>query len=72
MYLDLTPETEEYLAKYDGDLTKALNAAANAQSLIGRQGNELGDVRRELQELRERLDTRAADRAAVPDVHSRS
>jgi len=52
IFLDLTPETEAYLAKYGGDLNKALKAAHDAQSLIGRQGNELGDVRSELQALR--------------------
>jgi hypothetical protein len=54
-YIELAPETEEYLAKYGGDVNEALKAAANAQSLIGRQGNELGEVRQELNELREAL-----------------
>ena len=53
--IELTPELEEYLAKYNGDLGAALRAAQESQSLIGRQGNELGDVRRELEQLRQQL-----------------
>ncbi|MDH4104167.1 MAG: hypothetical protein OEV29_12410 [Thermoleophilia bacterium] len=53
LYLDLDPETEALLnEKYGGDLGKALSALRESQSLIGRQGNELGDVRKELQQLR--------------------
>lgn len=51
--IELTPELEDYLAKYDGDLGKALRASAEAQSLIGRQGEELGNARRELEALRQ-------------------
>lgn len=54
-YIELAPETEEYLQKYGGDVNEALKAAANAQSLIGRQGNEVGELRAELTELREAL-----------------
>lgn len=40
-----SPEVQAFLAKYDGDPVKALAAAAEAQSVIGRQGNELGELR---------------------------
>lgn len=53
--LELTPELESLLSKYDGDLGKALTALQDSQSLIGRQGNELGEVRRELEALRQQL-----------------
>lgn len=57
--LELTPELEEYLAKYDGDLGKALQASYEAQALIGRQGNELGDVRKELEAMRLQMEQAA-------------
>jgi len=52
LYLDLTPESEALLAKYGGDLGKALEAAVHAQSKIGEQGNELGSLRTELAQFR--------------------
>jgi len=56
MFLELTPELEALInEKYDGDINKALNALPNAQSVIGRQGNELGDVKRQLAEIQEKL-----------------
>lgn len=39
------PRAAQVLEKYDGDLDKALAAAADAQELIGRQGSELGELR---------------------------
>jgi hypothetical protein len=39
------PRAAQVLDKYDGDLDKALSAAADAQELIGRQGSELGELR---------------------------
>lgn len=44
---------QKYLEKYGGDVDKALAAAAEAQSLIGRQGGELGELRQELAAIRE-------------------
>lgn len=55
MFLELTPEVEEYLAKHGGDLSKALQTAAWEEGVRGRQGNELGDLRKELEQLREEL-----------------
>jgi len=52
LFLDLTPETEAFLAKYDGDLNAALQGAANLTSKFGEQGNELGDLRKELAQYR--------------------
>jgi hypothetical protein len=60
IFLDMTPEVEQFLAKYDNDLNKALKAATEGQSLIGRQGSELGDLRRELQEIRQAIQDRPA------------
>lgn len=46
------PEIAAFLAKYDGDVAKALKAATEQVSVIGRQGQELGKTREELAELR--------------------
>jgi hypothetical protein len=46
------PEVASFLAKYGGDPAKALQAAAQAQSLLGRQGQELGSMREQIAELR--------------------
>jgi hypothetical protein len=53
LYLELDEETEALLNdKYKGDLNAMLRAAREGQSVIGRQGNELGAVRAELEALR--------------------
>lgn len=44
------PEVAALLEKYGGDQQKALRAAVDAQKLIGKQGNELGEYRREFEE----------------------
>lgn len=53
------PERDErlqsYLDKYGGDVDKALAAAVEAQELIGRQGSELGELRKSIEELSERI-----------------
>jgi hypothetical protein len=46
------PRVESFLSKYDGDVDKALHAAAELQTVVGRQGQELGELR----ELAERFD----------------
>lgn len=52
----LSPEVQSLLEKHDGDaeaaLAEALERHKNAESLIGRQGNDLGKLREELAELR--------------------
>jgi hypothetical protein len=45
---------ERYLAKHNGDVAAALKAAANQESLLGRQGNELGELRARLDQLESR------------------
>lgn|SRR5574340_73926 len=67
LFLDLTPEVESLLAKYGGDVNKALAALASSQSTIGRQGNELGEVRAELEALRTQLQVGAFEPYAWPD-----
>lgn len=44
------PDVAAVLQKYGGDPNKALRALVDAQSLIGRQGQELGDLRREFEQ----------------------
>lgn len=52
LYLELDDETQNLIdTKYGGDLNKALGALRESQSLIGRQGTELGDLRKQLEEL---------------------
>jgi hypothetical protein len=53
LYLELDDDTQALIdTKYGGDLNKALVALRESQSLLGRQGNELGDLRREMAEFR--------------------
>ena len=44
--LDVDEDVQSFLAKYDGDLNKALRGAIEAQQMIGRQGSELGELRK--------------------------
>ncbi|GIV03972.1 MAG: hypothetical protein KatS3mg015_2802 [Fimbriimonadales bacterium] len=58
---ELDPEALSVLDKYDGDLNKALSALKESQSLIGRQGNELGELRQQLAELVELVQANQAN-----------
>ena len=53
---ELSPEVESLLEKHGGDaeaaLAEAIQRHKNAESLIGRQGNDLGKLREEIAELR--------------------
>ena len=64
--IELDEDLEQLLDKYDGDVGKALKALSESQRLIGRQGNELGEVRRELSQLKEMLEATAEQRANPP------
>lgn len=68
VYLELDEETERLLnEKYKGDLGAMLKAAREGQSVIGRQGNELGAVRAELAALREQLTVGLAAAQPYPE-----
>jgi hypothetical protein len=57
LYLELDDDTQALIdTKYGGDLSKALVALRESQSLLGRQGNELGDLRREMAEFRQSVE----------------
>ncbi|MBI3936401.1 MAG: hypothetical protein HY323_05445 [Betaproteobacteria bacterium] len=56
---------EAYLAKYGGDRDQALRAAVEAQSTIGRQAFELGELRKTLDTLNERLSPAEPEEPAV-------
>ena len=58
LVLELDPDLEAILEKYDGDLNKALKALGDSQSMIGRQGNELGDLRQQISQLTEAVQQR--------------
>lgn len=51
-------EVSSYLGKYGGDVGKALEAALHAQAKLGEQGQELGELRRAVQELYDRPEPR--------------
>ena len=58
------PEIAAFLAKYGNDPVKALKAATEAQSLIGRQGAELAQTREAMAELKGRVDALTATTTA--------
>lgn len=45
------PDVARFLQKYDGDIEKALRGAAEQQSLVGRLGQELGELRSKVDEI---------------------
>jgi hypothetical protein len=45
------PDIEKFLAKYNGDVDKALEGAVNLQRQMGQQTNELGELRQLVTEL---------------------
>ena len=59
-------EVQSFLAKYDGDVEKALKAAVHAQSKIGEQGAEIGELRRMVQEIADRPEPKAPASPYVP------
>lgn len=65
------PKVAAFLAKYDGDSEKALKAAAHQDELVGRQGQELGELRstrEEVAELRGQVKALLDTRSAAPVV----
>lgn len=71
--LEVDPDVESFLEKYDGDLNKALRGAIEAQKLVGKQGSELGELRKvqsDLEALREEIRNRSAQQVqpqVMPD-----
>lgn len=57
VYTHDDPEVAALLERYGGNLDEALRGAVEAQRLIGRQGNELGEIRRRLDEIDQRSAT---------------
>lgn len=56
LWLDIDDATQQLIdTKYGGDLGKALSALRESQSVIGRQGNEMGALRAELAAAMEQL-----------------
>lgn len=53
LVLEIDETLQGVLDRYGGDLGKALQALAEKDSFIGRQGNEMGELRSELAALRE-------------------
>lgn len=49
-------QIQAFLARYDGDVEAALKAAVNQDSLLGRQGRELGELRAHAAQLQSSLE----------------
>ncbi len=62
------PRVQTLLEKYDGDVDKALVAAAEAQSLVGRQGQEVGELRRQLEAVQQSLQQPRYDASALAQL----
>lgn len=45
------PEVAKYLEQFGGDIDKALKSGAHAQVQVGKQGNELGELRSKVDQL---------------------
>lgn len=73
--LDIDPDVQSFLEKYDGDLNKALRGAVEAQKMVGRQSGELGELRKvqsDLESLRAEIQQRANQPAPQPMPDYRS
>lgn len=63
------PELLELVdTKYGGDIVAALRGLREAQSLIGRQGNELGDLRSQVEQIPQLLQQMFAQQQAAQSV----
>jgi len=66
--LDVDPDVQSFLEKYDGDLNKALRGAIEAQKMVGRQGSELGELRKlqaDLESLRSEIANRQPEQPQI-------
>ena len=64
--LEIDDDLQAVLDKYDGDLGKALGALKDSQSMIGRQANEVGELRQQLSQLEQAIQQGFAQQQAVP------
>jgi hypothetical protein len=62
------PRLATLLEKYDGDVEKALLGAVEAQGLVGRQGQEVGELRRQLEEVQRTLQKPRYDSSALAQL----
>ena len=68
LYLELDDATQALIdTKYGGDISKALAALPDAQSAIGRQGNEMGALRQQLEEMEARISQGLAQAQPYPE-----
>jgi hypothetical protein len=68
--LEIDEDLQAVLDKYDGDVTKALRALGESQSMIGRQGNELGELRAQLNEMKQLMEQGFTQRPQQPQFIS--
>jgi hypothetical protein len=69
LYLELDNDTQALIdSKYGGDIGKALIALRESQSLIGRQGNELGELRQAMEAMEARITQGLQQAQPYPDL----
>lgn len=69
LYLELDDDTQALIdTKYGGDINKALQALGPAQSVIGRQGNELGELRKAMEDMEARITKGLVQAQPYPDL----
>ena len=71
--LDIDPDVQSFLDKYNGDLNKALRGAIEAQKMVGRQSAEVGELRKvqaDLEALKEQVTRRQEPQQPLPDYRS--
>lgn len=60
-------EIQEYIQAH-GSIENALKVAVNAQKVIGRQGSELGDLRKIVEELQSRMDAQPSPTYSASEI----
>ena len=55
LVLEIDEATAAILERYDGDIVKALQALGEKESFTGRQANEIGQLRAELQQMQQSI-----------------
>lgn len=56
LVIEIDADLEAVLARYDGDVGKALRALGDKESMVGRQANDIGQLRAELAQQRQLLE----------------
>lgn len=54
--IEIDDDLATVLERYDGDVTKALRALSEKETMVGRQANEVGELRAQLAEMRQLME----------------